>query len=126
ERPATPFNQEQLEAAWAAFAEQLKAAKKLNDHAAVTMNRPEKTGEMSVRYTVFNASALENLEADKTELMTFLRQKLNNYHFTLDIQLSKEEGQQRLYTPQDKFRKLLELNPDLQKLRQQFDLDLEM
>jgi DNA polymerase III subunit gamma/tau len=126
ERPATPFNQEQLEAAWAAFAEQLKAAKKLNDHAAVTMNRPEKTGELSVRYTVFNASALENLEADKTELMTFLRQKLNNYHFTLDIQLSKEEGQQRLYTPQDKFRRLAELNPDLQKLRQQFDLDLEM
>jgi DNA polymerase-3 subunit gamma/tau len=81
---------------------------------------------MSVRYTVFNASALENLEADKTELMTFLRQKLNNYHFTLDIQLSKEEGQQRLYTPQDKYRRLLELNPDLQKLRQQFDLDLEM
>lgn len=126
ERPATPFNQEQLEAAWAAFAEQLKAAKKFNDHAAVTMNRPEKTGDLSVRYTVFNASALENLEADKTELMTFLRQKLNNYHFSLDIQLSKEEGQQRLYTPQDKFRRLVELNPDLQKLRQQFDLDLEM
>jgi DNA polymerase III subunit gamma/tau len=126
DRPATPFNQEQLEAAWTAFADQLKAAKKFNDHAAVTMNRPEKTGEMSVRYTVFNASALENLEADKTELMTFLRQKLNNYHFTLDIQLSKEEGQQRLYTPQDKYRRLLELNPDLQKLRQQFDLDLEM
>ncbi|MCA6364694.1 MAG: DNA polymerase III subunit gamma/tau [Bacteroidetes bacterium] len=126
ERPATPFNQEQLEAAWNAFAEQLKAARKFNDHAAVTMNRPEKTGEMSVRYTVFNASALENLEADKTELMTFLRQKLNNYHFTLDIVLSKEEGQQRLYTPQDKFRRLAELNPDLQKLRQQFDLDLEM
>jgi DNA polymerase III subunit gamma/tau len=126
ERPATPFNQEQLEAAWNAFAEQLKAARKLNDHAALTMNRPEKTGEMSVRYTVFNASALENLEADKTELMTFLRQKLNNYHFTLDFVLSKEEGQQRLYTPQDKFRRLAELNPDLQKLRQQFDLDLEM
>jgi DNA polymerase-3 subunit gamma/tau len=126
ERPATPFNQEQLEAAWNAFADQLKAAKKFNDHAAVTMNRPEKTGEMSVRYTVFNASALENLEADKTELMTFLRQRLNNYHFTLDFHLSKEEGQQRLYTPQDKFRRLAELNPDLQKLRQQFDLDLEM
>lgn len=126
ERPATPFNQEQLEAAWNAFADQLKAAKKFNDHAAVTMNRPEKTGDMSVRYTVFNASALENLEADKTELMTFLRQKLNNYHFTLDFHLSKEEGQQRLYTPQDKFRRLAELNPDLQKLRQQFDLDLEM
>ncbi|MGL5888745.1 MAG: DNA polymerase III subunit gamma/tau, partial [Bacteroidia bacterium] len=56
ERPATPFNQEQLETAWNAFAEQLKAARKFNDHAAVTMNRPEKTGELSVRYTVFNAS----------------------------------------------------------------------
>ncbi|MCU0435705.1 MAG: DNA polymerase III subunit gamma/tau [Bacteroidia bacterium] len=126
DRPSTPFAQEQLETAWTAFADQLRAAGKVTDHAALTMNRPEKTGDNAVRFTVFNAMALERLEADKTELMTFLRQKLNNYHFTLEIALSKEEGQQRLYTPQDKFRRLAELNPDLQKLRQQFDLDLEM
>jgi hypothetical protein len=57
--------------------------------------------------------------------MSFLREKLRNNVFTLEIILSKEEGEQRLYTIQDKFKRLAEINPSLQKLRQTFDLDLD-
>jgi DNA polymerase-3 subunit gamma/tau len=125
-RPVNSFTQEQLDQAWKAFADQLKAAGKFTDHASLTMHPPEKVSDDAIRFTVFNAMALERLEADKTELMTFLRERLQNYQFTLELILSKEPGKQRPYTSHDKFKRLTELNPNLQKLRQQFDLDVEM
>ncbi len=124
-QPANPFTQETLESAWSAFAEELKAKGRITDYNAFIMNKPQKVSETGITFTVLNAMSHERINEDKTELMGFLRRKLGNYSITLEIFLSKEEGAQRLYTPQDKFKRLAELNPHINKLRQQFDLDVE-
>lgn len=120
-----PISQEALETYWTEYAEQLKAAGKITDHSAYTMNKPILSGENAVSFTVLNATAEERLAADKSNLMEFLRKKLRNNVFTLEIILTKEAGEAKIYTTQDKFKRLSELNPALNKLRQTFDLDLD-
>lgn len=120
-----PISQAVLEVHWTEYAEQLKAQGKITDHAAYVMNKPALAAENAVTFTVLNATAEERLSADKSNLMDFLRRKLRNNVFTLDIILSKETGDVKIYTTQDKFKRLAELNPALNKLRQTFDLDLD-
>lgn len=120
-----PITQALLEECWSEYTEQLKAQGKTTDASAFAMNKPALVSENVVTFTVHNAMAQERLNSDKTALMDFLRRKLRNNVFTLEIVLSKEEGEAKIYTTQDKFKRLAELNPALNKLRQTFDLDLD-
>lgn len=120
-----PISQPILEGYWTEYAEQLKVVGRITDHSAYTMNKPTLARENEVVFTVLNATAAERLATDKSNLMEFLRKKLRNNVFTLEIILSKDEGEAKIYTTQDKFKRLAELNPALNKLRQTFDLDLD-
>jgi DNA polymerase-3 subunit gamma/tau len=117
--------QSELEVFWVEYAEQVKAAGRMTDYSAYAMNKPSIVSENAIAFTVLNATAAERLNADKVNLMEFLRKKLRNNVFTLEIILSKEEGETKIYTSQDKFKRLAEINPALNKLRQAFDLDLD-
>jgi hypothetical protein len=103
----------------------LKSKGKVGDAAALTLEKPLLKATNAVEFVVYNKSAEERILADKTDLMTFLRAQLNNYIFTLDVTLTKEPSNVKLYTPQDKYKRLLELNPSIGKLKQTFDLDIE-
>ncbi len=124
-QPAEIFSQEKLETVWNAFAEDLKSKGRKMDAATFTMNKPVKVSDEMVTFTVVNAMQSERISLDKTELMTFLRKGLNNYVFNLDIIVSKDEGTQKFYTSADKFKRLAEINPAINKLKSQFDLDIE-
>ena len=69
--------------------------------------------------------AEERMNGDKTELMTFLRKALKNFVFKLTIIVSKEEGEALVYTAQDRYKKLEEINPKINNLKQAFDLEVE-
>lgn len=56
--------------------------------------------------------------------MKFLRENLNNYGISIAVQLNEAVEKKFAYTPQEKYNKLKEKNPLLEKLRQAFELDL--
>lgn len=124
-RMENPFTQAILEQVWKEYAAWLQSQGKITDYSYFVMNNPVLVNPGLVTFTVHNKMAEERINGDKTTLMGFLREKLRNNVFSLEIILSKEEGEQRLYTIQDKFKRLAEINPSLQKLRQTFDLDLD-
>lgn len=124
-RMENPFTQTVLEQVWKEYAAWLNSQGKSTDYSYFVMNNPVLVNPGLVTFTVHNKMAEERINGDKTTLMSFLREKLRNNVFSLEIILSKEEGEQRLYTIQDKFKRLAEINPSLQKLRQTFDLDLD-
>ena len=63
----------------------------------------------------------------RNEMLAFLKKELNNS--TLEIvtkQLDEEsDSGGKIYTPEDKFEHMSKKNPNLQKLRQEFNLDFE-
>ena len=66
----------------------------------------------------------EQLKKSKPKLLKFLREKLNNYGIKINIILNETIEKKFAYTPQEKFNKLKEKNPLLDKLRITFELDM--
>ena len=71
-----------------------------------------------------NATMKVEVERAQGPLLEFLKRKLNNYDITLDIVVNEEVQRKYAYTPQEKYDKLKEQNPDLEILKRAFDLEL--
>jgi len=57
-------------------------------------------------------------------LLQFLRKELKNYDIYLDIKVNEDMQKKFAYTPDEKYEKLKEKNPNIELLRKTFDLDL--
>jgi DNA polymerase-3 subunit gamma/tau len=66
----------------------------------------------------------DDLQVEKPELLSFLRQKLNNYGINIDFPVIELEHSKMLYTPQDKLNHMAEKHPKLMYLKKLLDLDL--
>lgn len=64
------------------------------------------------------------LEKGKPKVLKFLRERLNNYGISVTIEVNETVEKKFAYTPQEKYEKLKEKNPLLEKLKQTFGLDL--
>ena len=64
------------------------------------------------------------VERAQGPLLEFLKRKLRNYDTSLEIKVNEEVQRKYAYTPQEKYEKLREQNPDLDILRSVFDLQL--
>jgi DNA polymerase-3 subunit gamma/tau len=66
----------------------------------------------------------EQLGRIKPRLLKHLREKLNNFSLDLTVKVEETEVKKFVYTPQEKYNKLIELNPDIVLLRTLFKLDI--
>lgn len=124
EQPREPFTKEALEAAWLKYANMIKQDKSYL-HATLTSKKHELKDNCTIELVLDNDTAEERINEEKTDLLGFLRKELRNYDIKLVTTVNKDEAEKKLYTPQDKYRRLAEKNPAINKLRQQFDLDID-
>ena len=66
----------------------------------------------------------EQLLRARPKILKFLRESANNFSLDLHIQVLETEAKKFVYTPQEKFEKLKEINPNIELLRKRFKLDL--
>ncbi|TND10020.1 MAG: DNA polymerase III subunits gamma and tau [Bacteroidetes bacterium] len=121
--PETAFSEEQLTASWNEFAQTVKV-KSMSDYTALTMPRKLLEG-FRIELSVANATQAEEMERLKTDLLQFLRKQLNNSSISLSVIVNKVDDGRKLYTDQEKYTRMVEINPNLEKLRKQFDLNLD-
>ncbi len=73
-----------------------------------------------------NSTQEVEIQQEKSAIFTFLKRELRNSHLVLNVEMEADDVQsRRAYTASDKFKLMLEKNPALIKLKQQFGLDLE-
>ncbi|HET8754027.1 MAG TPA: DNA polymerase III subunit gamma/tau, partial [Salinimicrobium sp.] len=58
------------------------------------------------------------------KLMAFLKEKLQNTEISLKIEVNELAAKKYVYTSREKYEKLKEKNPLIEKLRTTFDLDI--
>ena len=87
------------------------------------MGEPRVEGELIHLVFPNNTIKLE-VEREQGDLLGFIKKKLNNYNIDLSIEVNEEVAKKYAYTTREKFDKLNQKNPLLDKLRQTFDLDL--
>lgn len=127
ERPATPFNLAMLWKVWDAYAAEIREQDRQSYYSTLTKRKPVVREENKIELIIDNHVQLADLDADKTNLLTHLREALNNWHIQLEGVIEEDDSNDdaHLYTPEERFKAMVEINPALGLLKRQFDLDIE-
>lgn len=125
-----PVNEKSDEAAdlittWNHFAESLKKKNKINLYSTLTARQPVKENETSIAFHVSNQVQEDEINTLKTDLLVFLRTEMKNPALQFRIVVDQTESEKKPYTGEEKFQHMAEKNPALNKLRQQFNLEID-
>ena len=121
--PTEDFTQQQMITHWNAYTEIVKGQGKYNFLSHLTMNEPKlKDGMIHLEFP--NQTIKLEVERDKFELLTYMRKKLKNYNVDLVIDVNELQVKRYAYTDKEKYEKLVKKNPNLEALRNAFELDI--
>lgn len=121
--PKEPVAQDALIDAWKTYTEKLSQKGEKIMASILQMDQPKLKGT-KICLTYSNNTSKIELERAAFPLMTFLKKKLRNYDLELDITVNEEVAKKYAFTPQEKYEKLKEKNPNIELLRKTFGLDV--
>jgi len=77
-----------------------------------------------IKITYPNAMMMEEVRKNQSSILHYLREKLQNYDITFQLNYNESEEKNFVYRPQEKFEKFMEINPLIGEFRSKFDLDI--
>jgi len=118
------IGQESLETAWKALSSQLEADGEYNLAALLNLDSPRLKNKVEIHLNFPNKTNKLELESEKGKIIGALADALKNDLLQFVIHVSQEEQQNYVYTPRDKYKQLVKINPLVDDIRKEFDLDL--
>ena len=120
------FTIEELMNAWNEFAEKIKTDRP-RMYSTMKGHLPVRNNDQDIELILDNTVQQDEFQRDiKQDLLDYLKEKLNNQVISLTSSVkSEKEKKSILYTSREKYEHMLKKNPDLGKLRQEFNLDLD-
>lgn len=117
------FSEAEMQQAWQEFVDlQNEKGEKILASIMET-DTPVLKGKLIVLELPNETMKLE-LERIQYPLMGFLKEKLQNTQISLEIKVNESVAKKYAFTPMEKYEKLREKNPMIDKLRTTFDLDI--
>jgi len=124
ELPKENFTKEELLKHWESYIQKLDKAGKKIMASNLSSDQPKIVDETEIWIELPNGTMKKEIEREQYLLLKFLRKQLNNYSIELKITVNDEIAKKFAYTPEEKYQKLREINPAIDLLRKEFDLDL--
>ncbi len=122
--PKDVFTEKKLQDSWKAYVDLLNKKGERSMASIVATDIPKLQENFKISFTVPNKLMQDQFKKGRPKLLKFLREELNNYGIDILVNLNETVEKKFAYTPQEKYNKLKEKNPLLEKLRQTFELDL--
>lgn len=122
--PKTAFTQNELVETWQQYHSKLIKKGEKSIASILAADAPILKDDFVIEYTLPNTLMKDQLKQGTPKLLKHLRESLNNYGISLDIQVNETVEKKFAYTPQEKYNKLKEKNPMIEKLKDRFQLDL--
>lgn len=122
--PKDAFTEKKLQELWKSYVELLNKKGERSIASIIGTDIPTLGANFQISFTVPNKLMQDQFKKGRPKLMNFLREKLNNYGIAIVVLLNEAVEKKFAYTPDEKYKKLKEKNPLLEKLRQAFELDL--
>ncbi len=123
ELPTEPFSETDMLLIWTNFAEKKGEKGQKIIETLMLLDDPKLEGT-TIFHELPNESSKIEFETIKYELLGVLRGKLHNHDISIEIILNEDVSSRRAFTPQDRYNRLTEINPNLEVLRKLFDLDI--
>ena len=121
--PTEEFTKKEMVSAWNQYAKKIEKEGKFNLLSHLTMGIP-KLQDNIIHLEYPNTTIKVEVERAKHDLLSYLKESLQNYDIDLDITVNETAEKRYAYTPREKFEKLKEKNPLIETLRKEFDLDV--
>jgi hypothetical protein len=123
ELPSEAFNETDMLVQWNKFAQKMTDSGKRLLATYMQMNDPTLNGS-TITLELPNQSTREEFITSYHELLGYLRGKLHNHDITIEVIVNEAVESKYAFTPQEKFERLKQINPNIEVLRKTFDLDL--
>jgi hypothetical protein len=121
--PTERFNETDMLLQWHKFALKLEEKGQMIMHSLMLINDPKLDGA-KITHELPNEGTRLEFERTKNEVLGYLRGMLHNHDIEIELVVNEKMENKRAFTPQDKFNRLNEINPNLELLRKTFDLDV--
>jgi len=118
-----PFTADQLSGAWVGLKATFKREQRLV--AMLDAHRPQLIDDHTAQVTFVNPWQEEEFKKFSRQILTILRDALQNDRLLLQTVVAENQASRRAYTSDEKYRVLLEQNPYLSEFKKQFDMLLE-
>jgi DNA polymerase III subunit gamma/tau len=121
---AKKINPEALEQAWSEYADSLKVTNP-NMRSTLIAAKPAISDDFEITFEVSNDYMQRELYAKKMEVLTYLRQQLNNQFIRLKVEVNTDITVAKPYIPEEVFQHMAKKNPAVGVLKQKFGLTLD-
>jgi len=121
--PTEDFTEEAFLKEWHYCIDKIEKEGKHNLASILNMDTPKLKGT-DIHLTFPTETNKKEVIQGQYDLMTHIRTKLKNFDISLVITVNEVMDKKYVFTPQDKYDKLKEANPNLEILRRTFDLDI--
>ena len=109
---------------WKIYQQEKTDKREQNLASLFQLSTPRIINNTTLEYAVPSSLNKVEMEREFVYFLPFLRKALNNFSIVINV-IVKESGEKKfIYTPEEKYQQLIEINPILGKLRQELDLDL--
>ena len=88
------------------------------------INEPNLGNDFKITYDVPSNSSKNELREIKGDLLIYLKNIFKNDLIEIDFLVNKSHSKEYFLTPEERFKKLSDLNPNLIKLKKDLKLDL--
>lgn len=118
------FTQEQMIAAWNKYIRSIQGKHILQN--TMESCKPTLTNDFILVQSVDNSFQEKEMRNEMVPLLNFLRSELKNGQITLDIRLSEMTGISKAMTPNERLKRMIDNNPSINILREQFKLEIDL
>ncbi len=123
ELPKESFTEEDMQGHWNDFVQHLEDKGRKILASNLQTDVPKLKNDHVIWIELPNSTMKKEVEREQSLMLDYLKEKLNNYSITLHITVNELVAKKFAFTPEEKYQKLVEKNPALEKLRKEFDLD---
>ncbi len=118
------FTEKDLQLYWKKYIDILEEKGEKSTASILDSDIPKLHKDFKIVFFAFNNVMEEQIIKELPALLGYLKKELNNYYILIDVVLNEKLEKKFIYTPEEKYKRLKEKNPNIEKLRQTFELDL--
>ncbi|MCF6306974.1 MAG: DNA polymerase III subunit gamma/tau [Flavobacteriaceae bacterium] len=123
ELPTNSFSEKEMQAVWKQYISKIDNEGKFNLRSNLEMVTPLLKGKI-IQIEYPNNTIKLDVERAKHDLLSYIKEELQNFDIDLEINVNETEVKKYVYTPKEKYERLKELNPLIEDLKKDLGLEL--
>ena len=117
------YNETDIVALWEKYSEMMEEKGRFNIASILRIDKPRLV-ENTINYTLPNSINKVELDIEKKEIIDYIRKNLKNNDIYIELTVDEKIEEKLVYTEKDKYDLMKKKNPNLEKLRDYFNLSI--